>query len=70
MNCRGRGLGGRRRDDRGVLEGAVLAKGLDNLGDGGTLLADGHVEAVDVAVLLGQDGVDSDSGLADLTVRR
>ncbi|KAF5049840.1 hypothetical protein DSECCO2_435730 [anaerobic digester metagenome] len=55
-------------DDRGVGQGAVLTQGLDDLGDGGALLADGDVEAVDVAVLLGQDGVDADGGLADLTV--
>lgn len=37
-------LGGGGSDDDGVLHGVVLLKGLDELGDGGTLLADGNVD--------------------------
>jgi hypothetical protein len=42
----GSGLGGSGGDDDGVLHGVVLLKSLDELGDGGTLLTDGDVDAV------------------------
>ena len=62
-------------DDR-ILHGIVLLKGLDELGDGGTLLTDGDVDAVKllglvvgvVPSLLVQDGVKGDGSLSRLTV--
>ena len=70
------GLGGGGSDDDGVLHGVVLLKGLDELSDGRTLLADGHVDAVKllglvvgvVPPLLVEDGVKSDGSLTGLTV--
>ena len=60
------GSGG--RDDGGVFHGTVLAQGVGHQGDRRFLLADGHVEAVNVGFFLGQDGVDADGGLTGLTV--
>ena len=62
-------------DDR-VLHGIVLLKRLDELSNGGTLLADGDVDTVElllllialVPALLVEDGVDGDGGLTSLTV--
>lgn len=73
---KGSGLGGGGSDDDGVLHGVVLLKGLDELGDGGTLLTDGDVDAVKllglvvgvVPTLLVKDGVEGDSSLSGLTV--
>ena len=48
--------------------GAVLFERLHHLGDGGAFLADGDVDADDVAALLIDDGVDGDGGFAGLTV--
>ena len=70
------GFGGGSSDDDGVLHGIVLLKGLDELSDGGTLLANGDVDTVEllrlvlavVPPLLVENGVDSDGGLAGLTV--
>lgn len=72
----GSGLGSGGGNDDGVLHGVVLLKGLDELSDGGALLADGDVDAVEllglvvagVPALLVQDGVESDGGLAGLTI--
>ena len=55
-------------DDGGVLHGADAGEALDDLRDGRALLADGDVEAVHVAALLVDDGVDGDGGLAGLAV--
>jgi hypothetical protein len=68
-----RGSGG---DNDGVLHGVVLLKGLDELGDGRTLLANGDVDAVKllglvvgvVPPLLVKHGVKSDGSLTGLTV--
>ena len=60
-----RGVGGH---DDGVVHRPVLLQLLDHLGHGGLLLADGHVDAEDVGVLLVDDGVDGDGGLAGLAV--
>lgn len=73
---KGSGLGGGGSDDDGVLHGVVLLKGLDELGDGGTLLTDGDVDAVEllglvvgvVPTLLVKDGVEGDGSLSGLTV--
>ena len=59
-----------------VLHGVSVSKTLDNLGDGGPLLTDGDVDAVQllllvsglVEALLVDDGVDGDGGLAGLTI--
>ena len=74
----GSSLGGGGSHDDGVLERVVVAEHLHDVSDGGSLLADGNVDAVellgvlDVAVnegaLLVQDGVDSDGSLAGLSV--
>lgn len=69
-------LGGGSSNDDGVLHGIVLLKGLDELGDGGTLLANSDVDAVEllglvvaaVPALLVQDGVQSDGSLSGLTI--
>jgi hypothetical protein len=72
----GRSLRGSGGNDDGILHGVVLLKGLDKLGDGGTLLTDGDVDTVEllglvVAVvpsLLVQDGVKSDGSLSGLAI--
>ena len=65
--------GGGGIDHDGVLHGAVLFEGGHDLGDGGGLLPDGHVDALDLVLgplvdLLVDDRVDHDGGLADLAV--
>ena len=70
------GLGGGGGNDDGVLHGVVLLKSLDELGDGGSLLTDGDVDAVKllglvvgvVPPLLVEDGVKSNGSLTGLTV--
>ena len=49
----GRSLGGSGGDNDGVLHGVVLLKGLDELGDGGSLLTDGDVDTVELLGLVG-----------------
>jgi hypothetical protein len=39
-----------------------------HLGNGGFFLAAGHVDAVHIGILLGQDGIDGHGGFADLAV--
>jgi hypothetical protein len=46
-------LGGGGGNDGGVLHGVVLLKSLDELGDGGSLLTDGDVDAVKLLLLVG-----------------
>jgi hypothetical protein len=68
------GSGGSNND--GVLHGVVLLKSLDELSDGGTLLANGDIDTVKllglivtvVPTLLVEDSVNGDSGLTGLTV--
>jgi len=72
----GSGLGGGGSNDDGVLHGILLLEGLDELSDGGTLLADGNVDTVQllglvagaVPALLVEHGVESDGSLTGLTV--
>ena len=64
----GGGFGGRGGHDDGVIHGAVLLQFAHHLGDRGTLLADGDVDADHVAPLLVDDGVDGNGGLAGLAV--
>jgi hypothetical protein len=67
--------GGGSNNDR-VLERIVLLEGLDELGNGGTLLANGDVDAVKllglvvavVPALLVENGVEGDGSLAGLTI--
>ena len=69
-------LGSGGGNDGDVLHGIGLLKSLDELSNGGTLLTDGDVDAVEllglvvgvVPALLVQDGVKSDSGLTGLTI--
>ena len=71
-----RRVGRRGGDHDGVVEGSALFERLDDLGDGGTLLADGHVDAEEFGLVVGagvdlllvQDGVDGDGGLAGLAI--
>ena len=73
---KGSGFGGGGSDDDGVLHGVVLLEGLDELGNGGPLLANGDVDTVEppglvpavVPSLLVNNGVDRDSGPAGLTI--
>jgi hypothetical protein len=70
------GLGSGGGDNDGVLHGVVLLKSLDKLGDGGSLLTDGDVDAVKllglvlavVPPLLVEHGVEGDGSLTSLTV--
>ena len=70
------GVGCRSGHDRGVFHGACVLKGTLHRSDGGTLLADGDVDAthllVDIARfpvgLLVDDGVDGQSGFTGLAV--
>ena len=45
-------LGGGGSDDDGVLHGVVLLKSLDELSDGGALLTDSNVDAVELLLLV------------------
>jgi hypothetical protein len=51
-----------------VVHGALALEEADGLGDLGGLLADGDVDADEVATPLVEDGVDGDGGLAGGTV--
>ena len=70
------GLGGGGCNDDGVLEDVLLFEESHNVGNGGSLLADGDVDAVEgsgvitllVDWLLVDDGVEGDGGLASLSV--
>ena len=64
------GGGVRRRggDDDAVLQCAELLQGSPEFGHGGGLLPDGHVDAHHILVLLVEDGVHGDGGLAGLAV--
>jgi hypothetical protein len=65
-----------RSNNGDILHGISLLKGLDELGNGGTLLTNGNVDAVEllalvvaiVPALLVQDGVKSDGSLTGLTI--
>ena len=54
--------------DDGVIERAVLLERRHHLGHLGLLLANGDVDAEEVAALLVDDGIDGDGGLAGLAV--
>ena len=70
------GLGSSSGDDGDVLHGIGLLKGLDELGNGGTLLTDGNVDAVEllglvvgvVPSLLVQHSIEGDGSLSGLTI--
>ena len=70
------GLGGGGGNDDGVLHGVVLLEGLDELGNGGSLLTNGDVDAVKllglvvsiVPSLLVQHSIESNGGLSSLTI--
>jgi hypothetical protein len=72
----GGSVGGGGSNDDGVLKGIAIAEESNDVGDGGSLLSDGDVDAVEglvlvtllVAGLLVKDGVDSDGGFAGLSV--
>lgn len=70
------GLRGGGGNDDGELHGVVLLKSLDKLGNGGSLLSDGDVDAVkllglvvtNVPSLLVEHGVEGDGSLSSLTI--
>lgn len=72
----GSSLRGGSSDNDGVLHGIVLLKGLDELSDGRSLLANGNVDTVEllglvgtvVPLLLVKNGVNGDGGFTSLTV--
>ena len=51
-----------------MTHGAVLFELANHIGDRGGFLADGDVDTFDAGVLLIDDGIDGDGGLADLAV--
>jgi len=72
----GSGLGGGGSNDDGVLEGVSLVEESNDVGDGGSLLADSDVDAVEglgvvtglEGSLLVEDSVNGNSGLASLSI--
>ena len=68
MNCSDAGVGGGGGDHDRVVHRAVLLELAHDVGDRRHLLADGHVDALDVLALLVDDRVDGDGGLAGLAV--
>jgi hypothetical protein len=78
QELQGSSLGGGGSNDDGVLERVVISEDLHDVGNGRSLLADGDVDAVEsLGVLSGHveegsllvdDGVNSNSGLAGLSV--
>lgn len=71
-----RGLGSSSGNNDGVLHGVILLKSLDKLGNSGSLLTDGNVDAVQllglivgvVPPLLVEDGIQGDGSLSGLTI--
>src|SRR6185312_16064719 len=71
-----RGIGSRSRNHDGVFQGALLLENLHELRDGGALLADRDIDAIELDLLVAgrvqrllvQDGVERDRGLAGLAV--
>ena len=61
-------VAGRGRDNDRVLHRAVLAQGLDSLGDSGTLLTNSDIDALHAQAALVDDRVDGDSCLARFAV--
>src|SRR5678815_2939563 len=62
------GFRSRRRHDDGRFHGAGLSQSIDDLGYGGALLADGDIDANDVAALLIDYGINGDGGFAGLAI--
>jgi hypothetical protein len=73
---KGSGVGGGSGNDNGVLQGVVLLEGLDELSDGRSLETDGHVDTVELLLLVGsvvplllvEDGIDGDGGFTGLSI--
>ena len=72
----GSGIGGGSSDDDGVLEAVSFFEETHDVGDGGSLLSNSDVDAVEglgvvtglIDGLLVEDGVDSDGGFAGLSI--
>jgi hypothetical protein len=72
----GSGIGGSGGNDDSVLEGVTVTEETHNVGDGGTLLTNGDVDAVEglglvsefVVGLLVEDGVNGDGSFSSLSV--
>jgi len=61
-------IAGAGRDDTGVGHGVMLSEVLDHLSDGRFFLSDRDIDAFHARVLLTDDRVDADGGLADLPI--
>jgi hypothetical protein len=72
----GSSIGSSGGNDDGVLKGVLFSEGLDNVGNGGSLLSNSDIDAVKLLVfitgievsLLVEDGINSDSGLTGLSI--
>src|SRR5215475_12308299 len=72
----GRRVGSRRRDHDRIVERAILLQHLGELHDGGALLADGNIDAIELDLLVAggvegfliEDGIERDRGLAGLAI--
>ena len=64
----GRGVGCSGGNDDGVFHGPSSVEGTHNLGHLSLFLADGHIDADQVAALLIDDGIQGDGGFAGGTV--
>ena len=72
----GSGIGSSSGNDDGVLEGVLVSEGLDNVSNGGSLLSNSDIDAVELLLdfsgfessLLVKDSVDSDGGLTGLSI--
>ena len=72
----GGGIGGGGSNHDGVLEGVTLSKEAHDVGDGGSLLTDGDVDAVEgldevtglEGSLLVEDGINGDGSFSGLTI--
>ncbi len=61
-------FGSRSGDNDGVVHSTCIFQCADNLGNGGTFLTDGNVDADDILTLLVDDGIQCYSGFASLAV--
>ena len=70
------GIGGGSSDDDSVFHGIKISEGLDNVGNGGSLLSNSDVDAekllnviiIIMTLLLVNNGINSDSGLTGLSI--
>ena len=73
---KGSGIGGSGGNNDGVFKSVFVTESLHNVGDGGSLLSNSDIDAVELLLdfsgfessLLVKDGVDSDGGLTGLSI--